>query len=211
MGTIADGKGFPDVARLMTIATTPPKYRPLVDRNAAIFTHEVDLITVIVKFFGEDLWGDVRLRIWPLTYINPEDVEDTENTAPIDVRVDCRIETPALRAAIALPPDLCRITAFPGLWEFAFARNVIDAPTIVVDPVITSAPRRFLGGAVPFREAWRSRSSGGNSFDIVKVVDSIPHLDGEVKPGAMTLGYKIGLDRFVCSNWSCPRFTFRSL
>ena len=200
----------PPFARLMTVGSTFPKYRPVQLRNAALFDYRPELATICIKFIGENLWGDVSLTI-----------------GETSVRLDCRADTETIRGRLNFNLDYCRATAFPGLWEFAFGPDIPDVPTITIDPVSTSNSVRFLGGAYPFREAWRSVSSNEFNYDTVKVVDAIPFIEGEVKLGAMTIGQLMtvksfeetatgervakDVDAYLCGQWSCPAFTFRSV
>lgn len=181
------------LARLMTIGDTFPIYNPLEPRPAAIFELSRYTQQATVKFVGENLWGPVRLTI-----------------GDISIEIDCRVTTAALRANLQAL-SRCRITAFPGLWEFAFDDSVTELPWIDCEPVATVNAVRFLGGCIVTREGWRSTSADGDTVSMVDVIDSIPYIEGEVKLGAMALGLRYGAEVYLAGQWSCPAFTFRSL
>lgn len=181
------------VARLMVVGDSFPKYNPLEPRKVAIFGLNREGHQATVKFYGEDLWGDVWLTIG----------------GSGTVRVDCRATTDELRSRVSVRD--CRITAFPGLWEFAFGESVAELPEITCEPVLTSSEERFLGGCVVTREGWRSQSADGEDFAEVEVIDSIPYIEGELRLGAMALGMRYGDALYVAGQWSCPAFSFRSV
>lgn len=183
-----------DFARLMTVGSTFPKYRPTQTRNAALFELTQELPTVIVQFIGENLWGNVRLTI-----------------GSISIEIDCRADQETLRSRLNFTTDYCRATVFPGLWEFAFGRDIGDIPAVSCEPVVTSNSVRFLGGCVVTREGWRSVSQNGVNYDTVKVIDGIPFIEGEVKLGSMAICNRIGTDLYLAGPWHCPAFTFRSV
>jgi hypothetical protein len=181
------------IARLMTIGDEFPKYNPLETRKAAIFQLDRISLQATVKFYGEDLWGDVWLNIGSTT-----------------IRIDCRATTDELREALPNLRD-CRITAFPGMWEFAFGDKVTELPEITCEAVLTTAPRRFLGGVVVTQEGWRSSSANGEDVSVVDVIDAIPYIEGELRLGAMAIGTRYGDEVYLAGQWSCPAFSFRSV
>lgn len=180
------------LARLMTIGKDFPVYNPLETREAALFELSRQTQQATVKFYGEDLWGRVALTV-----------------GSISIEIDCRATSEQLRAALQLRN--CRVTAFPGLWEFAFDRSVTELPEITCEPVITSSSQRFLGGCVVTREGWRSVTTDNQEPSIVEVIDCIPYIEGEVKLGAMAVGHRYGAELYLAGVWSCPAFTFRSV
>lgn len=184
-------RDFP-IARLMTVGDDFPKYNPIVSRPAAIFGLSRSTLQVTVKFYGEDLWGKVRLTVGSIT-----------------VDVDCRATTDTLRAALVDLID-CRVTAFPGLWEFAFSEDVTELPTITCAPVVTNATERFLGGCVVTVEGWRSESADGDQYSLVDVLDAVPYVQGEVKLGSIAIAQRYGSALWLAGEWSCPAFSFRS-
>lgn len=174
-----------------------PIYNTLRSRPAVLFDLSRRTLQGTIQFLGEDLWGDVTLKIG-------DDVE---------ARIDCRATTEQLRSALqqeGFDLDRCRVTAFPGLWEFAFADDVAALPAVTCEPVITST-RPFLGGCLVTREGWRSVSADGDTPSLVQVIDCIPHLEGEVKLGSMALAHRLGANLYMAGQWSCPGFTFRSI
>jgi hypothetical protein len=179
------------------IANQLPVYNPLHTRPAALFELSRQTLQLTVKFLGENLWGNVRLTI-----------------ADISIEIDCQVTTLQLRTrlqAAGVPVDRVRITALPGLWEFAFDRSFTELPEVTCEPVVTGNVRRFLGGCLVTREGWRSVTADNDSVVMVEVIDSIPFLDGEVKLGAMALGVRFGASLYLCGQWSCPACTFRSV
>lgn len=186
-------RGGSALARLMTIGTEFAVYNPLETREAAIFELNRNTQQATVKFYGEDLWGRVRLTV-----------------GSISIEIDCRATSEELRASLQALSG-CRITAFPGLWEFAFDPSTTELPEITCEPVITSSSQRFLGGCVVTREGWRSVTTDNKEPSIVEVIDCIPYIEGEVKLGAMAIGHRYGASLFLAGEWSCPAFTFRSV
>lgn len=182
----------PVAARLMTIGDEVPVYDPLTPRKAALFTLNRDGLQKTVRFQGENLWGSVQLSVGGMS-----------------IAVDCRVDTETLRSRLAGLAD-CRITVFPGFWEFAFAETVNELPTITCEPVITTATERFIGGCIVMQEGWRSASVDGDNYSQVDVIDSIPFIEGEVKLGAMSVGLRYGAETYLCGTWSCPAYSFRS-
>lgn len=189
----AADRGSLSVARLMTVGDEYPVYNPLETRKAAIFELSRNTLQATVKFYGEDLRGLVALTV-----------------GSISAQVDCRATTEELRAALSSLRK-CRVTAFPGLWEFVFDDETRELPEITCEPVITSSAVRFLGGCVVTQEGWRSTSVDGDNFSQVDVIDSIPYIEGEVKLGAMALGIRYGAALYLAGQWSCPAFSFRSV
>jgi len=181
------------LARLMTIGTEFPVYNPLETREAALFELSRHTQQATVKFIGQNLWGRVLLTV-----------------GSISIEIDCRADSTQLRSRLQAL-SRCRITAFPGLWEFAFDPGTTELPAITCEPVITSNSQRFLGGCVVTREGWRSVTTDNFEPAIVEVIDCIPYIEGEVKLGAMAIGHRYGASLFLAGEWSCPAFTFRSV
>lgn len=181
------------IARLMTVGTDFPVYNPLETRKCVIFQLDRLSLQATVKFYGEDLWGAVWLTVGDLT-----------------IQIDCRATTDELRSRLQALSD-CRVTAFPGMWEFAFGTDTRELPTITCEPVITSNSVRFLGGCVVTQEGWRSLTADGETASEVEVIDCIPYIEGEVKLGSMAVGTRYGDTIYLAGQWACPGFTFRSV
>ncbi len=176
-------------ARLINIGPEFPVYNPFEPRPVGLF--ELSRVTkqLTVKFYGENLRGDVFLQIDDLSW-----------------RINCQSTSFELTNILSL--NDCRITCFPGLWEFAFGTTWDELPLVTCEPYYTDAPVRFLGGCVVTNEAWRSVTVDGIKPATVEVIDCIPYLEGELKLGAMAIGTKFGDGVYVASQWSCPAFSF---
>lgn len=175
--------------RVMEIGETHPDYNPIETREVALFVLNRTGIQKTVKFYGEDLEGDVLLTIDGDTY-----------------RIDCQATTDELRAAVGYLLRDCRATAFPGLWEFAYSGD--DAHDISAVPYVPSSGPFFDGGIVVINEGWVSVTADGENFSTVDVIDGIQHLQGEVKRGATAIASPLSESLWIAGHWSCPAFTF---
>lgn len=178
------------VARVMQIADAYPVYDSLATRQVALFELNRDVDTDVVQFFGDNLHGLVQLSV-----------------GDISCEIDCRASTAELRAALGLSVIDCRVTAFPGAWEFAWDQAIRKPITCVAKPAIES--EFCMAGIVVYREGWRSVSSDGSNPVLVDLLDAIPYLEGEVKRGAVAIASALGDGLWVAHHWSCPAVSYR--
>lgn len=175
--------------RVMEISDDHPEYDPLNTREAALFVLNRQGIQKTLKFYGDNLEGDVVLTIDGQEY-----------------RLDCQSTTDELRDAIGLPLRDCRITAFPGLWEFAFSgADEHDVSAVAYDGHTSDF---FDGGLWVTDEGWVSETADGENYSVVDIIDGIQHLQGEVKRGATAIASPLSESLWIAGVWHCPAFTF---
>lgn len=179
------------VARVMNVGDEFPVYSPLTVRKVALFQLSRETNQDVVQFFGEDLRGLVRLAV-----------------GDISIEIDCRASTDQLRAALGLSLQDCRITVFPGLWEFAWGEGINRRP-ITCTAVAADLADFCTAGIVIRQEGWRSTSSDGDGFALVDLIDGIPFIEGELKRGAVSIASAIGDGLWIAHHWSCPAVTYR--
>lgn len=179
------------VARVMNVGDEFPVYDPLNVRQVAIFRLSRETSQDTIQFFGEDLHGLVQLTV-----------------GDVSVQVDCRASTEELREALGISNLECRITAFPGLWEFAWGEGVTRR-AITCSPVAASSPNYCMAGIVVRQEGWRSTSTDGDSYALVNLIDGIPFIEGELKRGAVSIASAIGDGLWIAHHWSCPAVSYR--
>lgn len=172
-----------DVLRLMIVDDEYPVYAPKQIRKAALFVASFDTDQTTVQMFGSDLSGYLELNIGGTIR-----------------RAHCQATTDELRAALRLDPGFCRVSAFPGLWEFAWAGDAL--------PLSVVPYSNFFGGVVVTDELWVSDTEDGLNPVLVDVVDAIPFIEGQVKRGAVSIGSPYGDGYFVAQYWNCPGFSF---
>ncbi len=180
-----------NVARVMNVGDEFPTYSPLEVRQTAIFYLDRESYQDTVQFFGEDLHGLVRVV-----------AGDTS------VEVDCRVTTAELREALGISLADCRITVFPGLWEFAWADSYVRR-SVSVTPVNADVAEYCKAGIVVRQEGWRSASADGDNYSLVNLIDGIPFIEGELKRGAVSIASAIGDGLWIAHHWSCPAVTYR--
>jgi hypothetical protein len=188
---VGRGDGRQRVARVMNDGAEFPIYDSIAERDAALFELSRSTDQDTLQFFGSDLQGLVRLTI-----------------GSISIEIDCRATTDELRAALGLDVSICRVTAFPGLWEFAWQLGMVPQ-TITCVPVPAAEDIYCTAGIVQRREGWRSVSADGANVSRVKVLDCIPFLEGELKRGAMAMAFPLGDTLYAAGVWSCPGVTYR--
>lgn len=180
------------VIRVMIIKSGYPKYTPREERAVAYFQRDLSQGTVTIEMFGSALAGPIAVTIDGTLYT-----------------VNCQSSTAQLRAAFGFPLKDCRITAFPGLWEFAFAG---DAPVITAEPAVgITQTLTYSGGLVVTDEAWRSADDGQGNLYTIPVVEALPYSEGEVKPGSVGVAFWSDDIGWVVDKWHCREFSFRSL
>lgn len=178
------------VARVMNVGDEFPVYSPLETRQVALFELSRDTDQDVIQFFGQDLHGLVSLQV-----------------GDISCEIDCRASTAELREAVGLAVADCRITAFPGLWEFAWG----DRPrqTIECAAVPAYEAEFCAAGIVVRREGWRSVTSDGINYSLCDLVDGIPFIEGELKRGAVSIASQLGEGLYIAHHWSCPSVSYR--
>lgn len=178
------------VARVMNVGDEFPTYSSLATRQVALFELARDVETDVIQFFGEDLHGLVSLRV-----------------GDISCEIDCRASTGELRQAVGLSVQDCRITAFPGLWEFAWGD--VTRKSITCNPKPAGLEDFCFAGIVVYPEGWRSVTSDGINPTMVDLIDGIPYIQGELKRGAVSIASALGEGLYIAHHWSCPSVTYR--
>ena len=179
----------PGFVRVMTIADGYPIYTPRADRPVAYFERRTDLETITIEMFGSDLAGPIDVTIDGRSYT-----------------ADCQAGTDELRSVFRFLLKVCRVTALPGLWEFAFTGV---APTITAKPAVGTSPTQtFSGGLVVNQEAWVSVSDGDANLASLDVVDAIPFVEGEVKRGSVGIAFWSDEIGWLVLQWQCREFSF---
>lgn len=171
------------IARVMNVDVGYPVYEPREYREVALFTPSRDTQQTTLQMFGADLEGDIQITIDGATYT-----------------IDCQSTSAQLRTAIGLPLAICRITALPGMWEFAWSG---DAKTITAIPYTD-----FYGGLLVTDELWRSQTADGEEPVLVDSIDAVPFIEGQVKRGAISLASPWGDGIYMAQYWHCPGFNF---
>ena len=181
-----------DLIRVMVIKSTYPIYTPREEQAVAYFTRDTSRETITIEMFGDNLAGNIDVTIGGILY-----------------KVDCQSSTAELRAAFGFNLQKCRVTAFPGLWEFAFSGNALE---ITAEPAVGDTDiLTFSGGLVVTQEAWVSVADNTGRLLAINVVDAIPYAQGEVKSGSIaTAKWSAGVG-WVVDNWHCREFRFRVL
>ena len=178
-----------DFIRVMIIKSTYPIYTPRKEQVVAYFVRDLTRETITIEMFGDDLAGDINVTINGTAY-----------------RANCQSSTAGLRKVFGFNLQTCRVTAFPGLWEFAFSGV---APTITAEPAIgTTTVLTFAGGLVVTEEAWVSVANDSGALMSIDVVDSIPFVDGEVKPGSIAIAKWSAGAGWIVEDWHCREFRF---
>ena len=181
-----------DFIRVMIIDADYPVYTPREERAVAYFVRDLSRETITIEMFGDELAGDLNVTIDGTLY-----------------RVNCQSSTAQLRTAFGFNLRKCRVTAFPGLWEFAFSGA---APTITAEPAIgTTDILTFSGGVVVTEEAWVSVGDDVGRLLTINVVDVIPFAEGEVKPGSVAVAMWASDIGWLVRQWHCREFQFYPL
>jgi len=181
-----------DFIRVMVIKSSYPIYTPREQQTVSYFVRDLSRDTITIEMFGVNLAGPIDVTIDGTLYT-----------------VNSQSSTAQLRAKFGYRLSFCRVTAFPGLWEFAFSGV---APTITAQPApgITTI-RTFSGGLVVTREAWVSVADEAGNLLAISVVDAIPYAHGEVKSGAIAIAKWSAGAGWIVENWHCREFNFRVL
>lgn len=182
-GVLAAKRRTPAITRVMNVDDGYPVYDPREYRKVALFVPSRDTQQTTLQMFGTDLTGDLQITIDGTTYT-----------------IDCQSTSAQVRAAISLPANICRITVFPGMWEFAWAG---DAKTITAIPYTD-----FYGGLVITDELWRSQTADGEEPVLVDSIDAVPFIEGQVKRGSISLASPWGDGIYMAQHWNCPGFNF---
>lgn len=196
-GLQASPHKYPGLARVILIEDTDPTYSPLTPRDVGIFRYNPDGRQKTVQFTGDDLEGDLVLTL-----------DGTEYQIP------CDATTEEIRAILNLDLTDCRVTVFPGLWEFDFnaGRWRTEFPTFEIDayepPEDDDETPVFDGGVTITDEAWVSVSDDGDTYETIEVVDWVPYLTGSVKTGAIGLAGWSHEAGWLSFSWECRDFSF---
>lgn len=180
-----------DTLRVMILGPEYPVYSPRESRAVVQFVRDLSRDTITIEMFGDDLAGFID--VW---------VDGTRYTT------DCQLGTDELRAWFGFNLRDCRVTAFPGLWEFAFSGT---APTITAEPgpgYSSRSNRQYPGGALVTHEGWVSVDDNAGGLILVDVIDTIPYAEGEVKPGAIAIARWSSSVGWFVEKWQCREFRF---
>jgi hypothetical protein len=182
-----------DALRVMILGDEYPIYSPRSERPCVYFTRDLTRDTITIEMFGDDLSGYIDVWIDGVLY-----------------RTDCQLGTDELRAWFGFPLNVCRVTAFPGLWEFAFGFDQV-APVFWAEPGPGHSPYsnlQFRGGVLVTYEGWVSVDNGGGDLDTVDVVDTVPFAEGEVSPGAIAIARWSSSVGWFVEKWHCREYRF---
>ena len=179
-----------DTLRVMILGPEYPIYSPRESRAVVQFVRDLSRDTITIEMFGDDLAGFINVTIDGTLYTT-----------------DCQLGTDELRAWFGFSLADCRVTAFPGLWEFAFSGV---APTITTEPGpgYSLSNRQYRGGVLVTYEGWVSVDDGDGNLLSVDVVDTIPFAEGEVKPGAIAIARWSSAVGWFVEKWQCREFRF---
>lgn len=177
-------------ARVMFIDDGYAVYSPRKPRKVAVFHLNRIEQTKTIEMFGTNLSGDLIVTI-----------------AGVDYVTDCRSSTATLRAVFAPFVQDCRITAFPGMWEFAWTG---DAPEMSVRPGLILHDRGYTGGVLLVDEAWRSEDNGNGGFVTIDGTDAMPFIEGEIRRGSRAIAHWTRRDGWLIGDWKCRAFSFRA-
>ena len=183
--------GTYDTARVMILGPEFPIYSPRESRLCPWFVRDLTRETISIEMFGDDLSGYIDVYIDGNLY-----------------RTDCQLGTDELRAWFGYDLDDCRITAFPGFWEFAFSGA---APYITAEPgpgTSSYSNLQYRGGVLVTLEGWVSVDDGRGGLDLLELVDCIPFAEGEVKPGAIAIARWSNQVGWFVEKWQCREFRF---
>jgi hypothetical protein len=179
-----------DALRVMILGPDYPIYSPRTTRQVAYFARDLTRETITIEMFGDDLAGFIDLWIDGQVY-----------------HTNCQLGTEELREWLGFDLSYCRVTAFPGLWEFAFREL---APEMSAEPGQGNGADgvSFRGGLVVTLEGWVSVDKGDGTLDLLDVVDAIPFAEGEVKPGAIAIARYSSSVGWLVEKWQCREFRF---
>lgn len=188
---------YPGVARVLCLGDDDPVYTPRSARDVAVFRWNPTGAQVTVELSGTDLQGQLDVSVGEVTAI-----------------VDCQVTTAELRTALGISLKDCRITVFPGLWEFDFnhGRWSASAPTVSVTPhepeeENDDAPV-FDGGLRVVNEGWVSITPDGDTYVTAPTTDWIPHLSGAIKAGAIGAAVWSHEAGWLVLAWQCREWSF---
>lgn len=183
-------RGAHAVLRVMIIDKSYPVYSPKTNRECAYFIYAPDMDTTTIEMSGDDLFGNLIVTI-----------DGTEYT------VDCQSNTEEIRAVFGFALDYCRVTSFPGMWEFAWSGT---APEMTVEPKLTASTNTiYTGGVLIIEEGWVSDTDGGGDYLTIPVVDAMPFLEGELKRGSRAIASRSDGVGWLVHQWQCRDFRFR--
>ena len=181
-------------ARVMYVDEGYAIYNPREKRKVAVFHLNRQADTKTIEMSGTDLNGNLLVTI-----------------AGVEYAAECRSTTDQLRAIFAEYERDCRITAFPGMWEFAWTG---DAPEMSVRPgPLTGGSERvngYTGGVLLIDEAWVSQDDGAGGVAMLEVTDAMPFLEGEIRRGARAIAVWAKSDGWLVGEWACRPFAFRA-
>lgn len=181
-------------ARVMYVDEGYAFYNPREKRRVAVFHLNREADTKTIEMSGTDLNGNLLVTI-----------------AGVEYAAECRSTTEQLRAIFFEYERDCRITAFPGMWEFAWTG---DAPEMSVRPgPLTGGSELvngYTGGALLIDEAWVSSEDGSGGVEMIDVTDAMPFLEGQIRRGARAIAYWAKSDGWLVGEWACRAFSFRS-
>ncbi len=185
---------YPGICRVMVHAEDFPIYTPKTPREVAVFGLNVEGYQKTIEMFGENLEGALTVTIDGNSFT-----------------LDCQATTEELRAAAGLQLRDCRVTAFPGLWEFAFTssgRWKSREPVVTAVPFVPQSDPWYDGSVLVIDEGWVSLTEDGDTFATIEVTDCLPYLHGEVKRGAIAVAHWSQEAGWIVGQWRCRAFSF---
>lgn len=186
---------YPGLGRVIIFDTEDPTYDPTTTREVALFRFNPTGTQKTVEFSGQNLEGDLVLTL-----------------AGTEYQIPCASTTAELRAILNLDLQDCRVTVFPGYWEFDFNNGqwAGDAPSFTIDayePEDEDDPV-FDGTAIITDEGWVSVTDDGDTYKTIEINDWVPFLTGAVKAGSIGLigwSHEAG---WISLAWQCRDWSF---
>lgn len=165
-------------------------YNPREKRKVAVFHLNRLAETKTIEMSGTNLNGLIIITI-----------------NGVDYTLDCRANTATLREVFSEYTRDCRITAFPGMWEFAWTGS---APEMSAREGVFVNDDGYTGGLLVIDEAWVSEDDGNGGVVMLEVTDAMPFLEGQIRRGARAIAHWSRQDGWLVGEWVCRPFSFRS-
>jgi hypothetical protein len=195
IGVTKKPRAFPQTtARVMQIDDGYPVYEPDKIRNVAVFVLGPRNRVRTIEMTGDDLHGDINVTI------------DDAQFGLATWNLNCQSQTEAVRKKFGFLDSYCRVTVFPGMWEFVFAD---EPPAMFVEARPSSGDNLFSGGLQLINERWVSIDDGNGGVKTIEATDSMPFLEGEVKRGSRALAHWSDSEGWIIGQWQCRPFWFR--
>jgi hypothetical protein len=192
---------FPGSCRVILLDPQNPRYTPKVARNVGLFRLNPEGVQFTASFRGHEMEGDIVLSI-----------------GDVVVQVPCEIQTDALRLALqtaGITATDCRVTVFPGLWEFDFNGGKWKAAAPSIELIPFEPPEDdettpiFSGQITLISEAWLSVTNDGRTVATVPARDWVQHDPNAIRTGAIGGAVWSHEAGYLVLAWQCRDFSFR--